>query len=1071
MNSSGIKRGLATTAVSALAIAGLPLFASSASAQPLSTGLAAGAVQVVEPGVISAKDDGTNKTFRLQALAGSGVSSVTFAYSLNGTDFTTIGTATADNGSFALEWDPSVIAGAGTVTIRATAGAVSDDSNVTSVSNVVETTNITDGDALGVFQSPYGGGEDLVAVSGTSSDNTPAPAVNWWDGATFVTGDDTTTDTTTQSTPLPATGTWNSVVNIDGYVFGGASDQLLLQADDASNDTEAFTLYKQVITAVTATAAKTDIPAGASNTTVTVKVTDQNGKPVAGARVKSSDGTQVDVTDANGEADGFTQGAGADFYYADATNTNGYNPELGDKKSDTVTVTQYNETPTALAATSTKGTAVDFDENTVVQVQVKDQKNANINPSDEQDLRYYWKLTKFSDGSVVYYPGATATPPASQATYSEEQVETAPGRFDLSLPANTPGTYELFGALEADAGGNKAIPVSSLISVKAGNAAISYAEGSPEQAVAGGSEDVVGKVALEDGTGLAGRDVAATFVQGTESGGGTADANIVQANGSTGPTRTVKTASDGTFTFTVKDAAQTPQPTEIGGNIDVAATALGIALGANPAPQGVDFIASVTPGRVLISADDPTTGGTETDTVVTPGLVKTYYVYVGDNVDTNAGTPGVQDTALTGQDIVLTIDHGYFTDGKPAPAPVVGADAGTYTDKTKTTTVTTNGQGYATVQIAIGRDEDFDDDGLVTPKLDAKAGTATASKNLTAWDSSNPLNGGEVRIQPTDGIGQPDTLPSQQVGESVFFDVYVTDQFGNLVGGEDVTITENGPFSSVSGDDSSAAAGFQVETDFIDDVEFQADASRPNDQTITGTWVTDTFRYTTATGTGNPAVVANGETVTDTYAVDWYNVDFATAAFTITQSPEGDVAVGTPVTETVKVVDAEGNPVSGLRVEFVRQGAGSAAGGDPAVVTFTNANGEAFYNFTGTEEGTATVSAFITDGTQTKTLTDTVVFKAQRAAITATLTGKDNGGKADILKVTTDPAADGALATLYKVAKDGTRTPFRFKTLDNEGKVKFRANDKNGNRKTNYVVTVDETDTTAAAESNEKKVR
>jgi hypothetical protein len=1071
MNSSGIKRGLATTAVSALAIAGLPLFASSASAVSLSSSVPTAdsvILAVADNEVVSARNDGTNQTVRLTALGGNNVTSVKFEYSLNGTDFTTIDTVSRnDNGAFAVEWNPNPVAG-GTVTLRATpagpAAPAADTATGVQILNTTATVNITDGTGIGVFQQPYAGPENkqTVIVSGTSSSTTPNPALSYWDasGQAFAGTAYGATINTTPTTGSPATGSWTRALDITGYDYG-ANDELLLRADDGSDDTEAFALYKQVITTVTATADKTQVQAG-SPATVTVTVLDQNGKPIAGAQVFSSNGTGPNYTNALGQTT-FSQQSGSATYYANATNSPTYEPALGDKQSDAVTVTQYNPAPTSLKAKSTDGAAFDIDEYTAgdITVQITDQ---NGNPIKEagRTVTYFWTQTPF-DGS-----------PASQrfpATGTSTAVTDGDGIAVIAFPTgqtDVNGTYVLNASLNANALGNGAIAAADVLTVKAGEATFKYAEGSPEQAVAGGAEEVTGKLALTDGTGLSGRDVAFTYTRGAESGTGAdaADANIVQADGTTGATRTVKTDAAGNVSVSVKDAVQNPQPLETGGSLAAAVTGN---TDANPAAQGVDFIASVTPGRVLISADNPTTGGTpETDANVTPGTIKTYYVYVGDNTDTNTATPGVQDTPLSGQEVVLTLDNGYFTDGTPAAAPVVGADAGAYKNLGKTITATTNGSGYATVQIAIGRDQGFDDDGKVTSKLDAKAGNVTASQNLTPWDSSNPLNGGEVRIEPTAGIGQSETLPDAQVGETVFFDVFVTDQFGNLVGNELVTITENGPFSTVSGEDAAGTAGFQVRTDFINDVEFQADATRPNDQTITGSWLTETFKYTDTAGTTS---AAGTETVTDTYALDWYSVDFATSEFSISQSPEGDVAVGTPVTETVKVIDENGNPVSGLRVEFVRQGAGSAAGGDAAVVTFTNANGEAFYNFTGTEAGTATVSAFISDGTQNKTLTDTVTFTAQRQAVTATLTGKNNGSRADVLTLTTDPAAAGALATLYKVAKDGTRTPFRFKTLDNEGKVRFRGKDKNGNRKTTYVATVDETDTTASAESNEKKVR
>lgn len=160
MNSSGIKRGLASSAIAALAVAGLPLLASSANAQPLSSGISAGQVKLVGPiangSTISAKADGTDSTVRLTAVAASDVTAVTFQYSLDGTNWTTIGTATSDDGAFGYEWNPAAVAG-GTVQLRAVAGSVNSTA-VTGVvvNNTANTANLTAGSALGVFQTPYG---------------------------------------------------------------------------------------------------------------------------------------------------------------------------------------------------------------------------------------------------------------------------------------------------------------------------------------------------------------------------------------------------------------------------------------------------------------------------------------------------------------------------------------------------------------------------------------------------------------------------------------------------------------------------------------------------------------------------------------------------------------------------------------------------------------------------------------------------------------------------------------------------------------------------------------------------
>ncbi len=86
MNSSGIKRGLATTAVAALAVTGLPFLATSASAQPVSAAYGSTDVELVTPdnGGVSVVNDGQNVSASLVATGGSDVTSVQFQVSTNG---------------------------------------------------------------------------------------------------------------------------------------------------------------------------------------------------------------------------------------------------------------------------------------------------------------------------------------------------------------------------------------------------------------------------------------------------------------------------------------------------------------------------------------------------------------------------------------------------------------------------------------------------------------------------------------------------------------------------------------------------------------------------------------------------------------------------------------------------------------------------------------------------------------------------------------------------------------------------------------------------------------------------
>ena len=80
MNSSGIKRGLAGAAISALAVTGLPFHSTTASAEPATAHYTADEVQLLSQfsGLASTKNDGQNTTVRLEAGAGADVSGVTF---------------------------------------------------------------------------------------------------------------------------------------------------------------------------------------------------------------------------------------------------------------------------------------------------------------------------------------------------------------------------------------------------------------------------------------------------------------------------------------------------------------------------------------------------------------------------------------------------------------------------------------------------------------------------------------------------------------------------------------------------------------------------------------------------------------------------------------------------------------------------------------------------------------------------------------------------------------------------------------------------------------------------------
>ncbi len=73
----------------------------------------------------------------------------------------------------------------------------------------------------------------------------------------------------------------------------------------------------------------------------------------------------------------------------------------------------------------------------------------------------------------------------------------------------------------------------------------------------------------------------------------------------------------------------------------------------------------------------------------------------------------------------------------------------------------------------------------VTTTVTIKAGDVTKTVTLD-FVSESPLNGGAVKIERAAAAQQTVTvLPKAPTAESVYYNVFTTDQFGNLVEGED----------------------------------------------------------------------------------------------------------------------------------------------------------------------------------------------------------------------------------------------------------------------------------------------
>ena len=1086
-SSSGIKRGLATAAVSALAVTGLPFLAGTAHAETLSESVASANTVFLatfqDTSVVSTKNDGQNTTFRLEAIGGANVAQVRFEYTVGGGPVRTIDTVSRnDNGAFMTEWAPAGNDGTAlqvyAVAIDSAGNEIigSTDSQTVTLNNAAETVNINEGSQLGVFQQPYrteGQEADLARITGTASN-----------GAQITLGYlDDTTEVENGTAQAPADGgAWTGSVNLDGYDYApaGGTDQVLITADNGqTDDTEAFALYKQQITTVTATGAPAQGPAGSSYP-VTVTVTDQNGNPVVGAQVFSSKGAGPQYTDERGRAT-FTQAAGGQndaYYYANTTDNDAY--EQGtDPRSETVVIGSYVAQPTSLDGNSENGPVFDFDEYEAndIYVQVEDQQGASYDTTG-QTLEYYWVFTPVGGGDSVR---SDADPVAAGNQNSTVLLE-EDGRYNVPLTDQGTGTYELFAGLRQTAGGEGAIAISKVLTVQAGESEIVFNQESPEQANIGGSETINGRLVLVDekneneptNIGLPNRPLTATVTGGT--------ALFDQATGADQGTRSTTTDANGNFSFTLDDPDTSKDRSD---STVTVVTDPWNDEGGDPNDadesnsQDVDFESSTAPGSVVISGGD--------DTPERPGELETYTVTVRSQDDPN--TAGDQSVLLTNQQVTLTTTNGYFTDGNEDQS--AGSDAGQFDNDGQSITVTTDGSGQATFSIAIGRDAGFDDDGDVNGTITATAGNASDTE-VQEWTSENPINGGEVDIDIA-GVGQNPFVTgnnapedaAQQGANSVKLVVRTFDQFGNRVGGERVSLSSSGVGSVRAVNPAPTEPATNPPTTdasvLITDYDAQADAtatsSDPGQQTVTASWTTEQSQYQDADDNPNTApTLENGfETLTDSQVINWYTQVATEETATLDDNTGGDAEVGETVTMTVRVVDQHGQAIQGYAVEFIRSGPGQQSG-DTNERRTTNAQGVATYNFTGTDEGTANITAVVRDRTDTQvaTLEDTVVFGEDAPPppplYEVILTGDSNGKADDELQANAPKRAAGDVAKLFKYRKNGELKLMAKQPLNKKGNYNFRVIDTNGKKFLRYVVRVTRADG-SKVQSNDHRVR
>jgi len=1051
MISSGMKRGLAATAVSAMAVTGLPFLASTASATPLATTIGANAVEFYSQQVaaVSTKNDGTNTTVSLAAGGGANVTSVLFQYSTDGgTTYTDVpGGIVARNadGVFAVDWanPPATLTNVRAVPDTGEANADVQPATVANdpVVAPAKTVELGSEGALGVFQSPYTDADgadntagnaddeplgDYLGVRGTTSGATTGVTVsNVSHEAQTTTDTATATSTDADGTGSGTTGAFGAILDIDGYNYsaGSEANQIALNATTTgaiganTDDAEASTLYIQQIASITANPTSVQLQGSTDTAPVTLTVVDQNGKPVANAQVAVGADTDTDTTGPDTDTDGVERilgytdakgqytttaaqeidGPGDWKFYVNTNDNNAF--ESGTDKSVTVTATEY--TP-ALATVDIKNernrSALDLDEmmdSDDFTIETRDQ---NGNLIDENltgaDVQYRWVVDPAATGVATQTSdwvdaettgGKFAVPGLLDADWQRtSSVPTTDVQFpnQVASPGDLPAGSYTIEARRPNVGGS-GLTNATPETFTGSESEITWDEGADANAPVEGDITLNGKLALIDGgAGLAGRLVTITFGAGRE------DARFVDTAGAdadaTGTTATAVTDANGNFSVKVDDQAgpsnvpDNPEDATVDAIASESATDGTSLQNTNGADDSttpndpanaqqdvvVHFQAAPTVGRIDVQANtldprNPTQ--TNSNTTSGPGVPVDLDITVyGKDNDTNPAN----DLVLKDQAISVSVDRGFLSPNAEAANDLklaaghtaAGSLWGFFQNDGLSKSITTGDSGTNGVVAAIEKDTDFDDNGLTDLTVTVKSGDVTKTMTV-AMNAGVLLNQTDSMLKRTADSPQGNAV----VGQDVFFNLYVHDQFGNLVGDE---------FARVS--DDSTVADFQTDEDF--------------DQTLSD--------FTTS----GPGIRAFSD---------------APAVQTLTAA----------MTPNEVVVDATGKPDSNSKSETVKSAPIKWAAAPVVPV-----------------------------------------------AIRAILTGSNNGARADRLTVDAPSKAHGAVVRLYKVV-NGVRRLVGKSTLNLSGNRTFRVADRNGRAYTKYVAVVSKTARTKADTTNTKRVR
>jgi hypothetical protein len=612
-------KGLAASAVGALAVTGLTVGLPAAPASAVGEGVVL--VSLFNQGHdASVRWDGTDRAIGLVALRLNPAATISFEYNPNPTAtdatpgwVTLAGGLTSDIGDYTnYTWIPGPSLVGTTVAVRAVATVAgtptySTRQGVAITASVGDPNSVSlDTTSIGFFDQPYastGRTATRAAVTGFTSATDGTAQLSWWRASdqTFqgqVNAQVEPYQLKVFDAPSPNTyvagGTFSGDLDITAF-DADAGDVIAFGAELESDDVQPATLYAQTVGSVSAVAQQ--VPAG-QPTTVTVTVVDTtsspSAKPIAGAEVRrSGDGSLVGYTDGAGQVRDVQTSGSLGSYYANTTDNDAF--EAGTDVSTAVST--YAPSATYAQLHSEDGRAFDDDEYAAgdLYLQVSDQNRA--------------PMPAGATASYRIYP-SSAAPPATYETATTDSHGRAPLGF---APQGPDGGYTIDYHVSTQTDATFTFTAGDSVLTVAPPAGVAGPGG---QIAVNGSLNVAGKP-------LAGRRVAVTYTRGVELvPGNTADAGLVDGANLT-LSKTVTTDASGAFSFIVDDPVEKPQGAEPGGKLALSTlAAAGGALTGNPnesASATTEF--GSTKGKVKIALKGSSAGAKDKLVVKAPDSV------------------------------------------------------------------------------------------------------------------------------------------------------------------------------------------------------------------------------------------------------------------------------------------------------------------------------------------------------------------------------------------------------------------------------------------------------------------